>query len=247
LTSNRFFIQKKQIKNSRAVLRGKEHHHLSRVLRKKKGDTVYLFTKDGENYTARIEKIEKSKTSLTLLKKDIKKESHNKIILAPSLIKSKALELILQKSTELGISLFSPVITNRSVINVSGKVEKKTKRWNRIVLEASKQCRRPSPPKVEKPIYLKQFLSQKNADLKIFLSKEGGMYLKDFIFSSQNSKPKTPRSMIILLGPEGGWTEIEKQDIVQIGYRAVSLGKNILRSETAAIACVSIVSHLWKQ
>lgn len=247
MTSDRFFIQKNQIKAKLAVLKGDEHHHLSRVLRKKRGEKICLFTENGQNYLARIEKIEKSQTFLTLLEKIHRKEAQNQVILAPSLIKSKAMELILQKSTELGVSRFSPIFTDRSVIHISGKAEKKMKRWNRIVLEASKQCQRPSPPNIERPVCLKEFLDQKNADIKIFLNEKGGMYLKDFIFSLQNSKHKSTRSMIVLLGPEGGWTDKEEHHIVQNGYKPVSLGKNILRSETAAIACVSIISHLWNR
>lgn len=245
MTSNRFYIQKEQIKIPYAVLTGDEHHHLTRVVRKKKGDKVFLFTRKGENFLARIEKIEKSKTHLLILEKTQRKESNVKIILAPSLIKTKALELMLQKSTELGIFSFSPLITERCVINISDKLEKKLNRWNRIVLEASKQCRRPSPPKVEKPVSLNNFIDKKNGDIKLFLDEKGGIYLKDFIFISQDSKYKPSQSVIILLGPEGGWTEKEKQDIVQHGYKAVSLGSNVLRAETAAIACVSIVSHVF--
>jgi len=246
LTSNRFYIQENQLKKTQAVLTGDEHHHLSRVVRKKKGDQVYLFTKNGQNFTARIDKIERSKTFLTLLKKDQKKEPDKKIILAPSLVKSKSFEFILQKSTELGITSLAPLITERSIINVSNKTDKKIQRWNRIVLEASKQCQRPFPPQIEEPLPLSRFLDIKKADLKIFLNEEGGEYLKDLmIISTKREQMPSYRSIIILLGPEGGWTEDEKQDIVHHGYKVVSLGKNILRAETAAIACVSIISHLW--
>jgi len=215
------------------VLTGNEHHHLSRVVRKKRGDQVYLFTKDGQNFTARIDKIGRSETFLTVLEKGQKKESDKKIILAPSLVKLKSFEFILQKSTELGITSIAPLITKRSIINISNKTDKKVQRWNRIVLEASKQCQRPFSPKIEAPLPLSRFLDIKKADLKIFLNEEGGEYLPSY------------RSVIILLGPEGGWTEDEKQDIVHHGYKAVSLGRNILRAETAAIACVSIISHFW--
>ena len=244
MTSDRFYIQKEQIKIPNAVLTGDEHHHLIRVVRKKRGDKVFLFTEKGENFLARIEKIGKSKTHLIILEKTQTKELGIKITLAPSLIKSKALELILQKSTELGIFSFSPLITERSVINISGKLEKKLKRWKRIALESSKQCRRSLPPNIEKPVSLKKFIIQKKADSKLFLDEKGGIYLKDFICNLQDSKYKSLSSVIIILGPEGGWTDKEKQDIVQYGYKAVSLGPNILRTETAAIACVSIVLHL---
>ena len=246
MTSDRFYIQKKQIKSPSAVLTGSEHHHLSRVVRKREGERVFLFTEKGENFTARIDKIEKSKTSLTILKAGLQKEPGVRVTLAPSLVKPRALELILQKSTELGVSCFVPVIAERSVVKISDKTEKKINRWHRIILAASKQCRRPAPPIIEEPLSLKKFLDIKKAKVKIFLDEKGGEYLKDFVFSSfkENSK-KFPPSVIILLGPEGGWTDREKQDIVRHGYTAVSLGHNILRAETAAISCVAIISHFW--
>ncbi len=246
MTSDRFYIQKKQIKFPSAVLTGSEHHHLSRVVRKKRGETVFLFTEKGENFFARIDKIEESKTSLTILETGLQKESGMRIILAPSLVKSRAMEFILQKSTELGVSCFVPVVAERSVVKISDKIGGKIKRWDRIILAASKQCRRPAPPVMEMPLPLKKFLDIKKAHVKIFLDEKGGEYLKDFVFSSlkENSK-KFPQSVIILLGPEGGWTDREKQDIVRHGYRAVSLGPNILRAETAAISCVTIISHFW--
>ena len=246
MTSNRFYIQKKQIKFPGVVLTGSEHHHLSRVVRKKQGDKVSLFTEKGENFTARIDKIEQSKTILTIIETGHQKESGMKIILAPSLVKSKALELILQKSTELGVSCFVPVVAERSVVKIIDKTKKKINRWNRIVLSASKQCGRTSPPIIEKPLPLEKFLDIKKARVKIFLDEKGGECLRDFIYNPRKDNPnKIPSSMIILLGPEGGWTEKEKQDIVHHGYQAVSLGRNILRAETAAISCVAIISHFW--
>lgn len=243
MTSNRFYIQENQIKKTQAVLTGDEHHHLSRVVRKKRGDQVYLFTKDGQNFKAKIDKIGRSETFLTVLEKGQKKESDKKIILAPSLVKLKCFEFILQKSTELGITSIAPLRTERSIINISNKTDKKIQRWNRIVLEASKQCQRPFPPQIEAPLPLSRFLDIKKADLKIFLNEEGGEYLKDLMI--EHEQMPSYRSIIVLLGPEGGWTEDEKQDIVHHGYKAVSLGRNILRAETAAIACVSIISHFW--
>lgn len=246
MTSDRFYIQKKQIKFPGAVLTGSEHHHLSRVVRKKQGDKVSLFTEKGENFTARIDKIEKSQTILTIIETGHQKESGMKITLAPSLVKSKALELILQKSTELGVSCFVPVVAERSIVKISDKIEKKITRWHRIVLSASKQCGRPSPPFIEKPLPLKKFLDIEKAHVKIFLDEKGGECLRDFICDFHDNHPrKFPLSVIILLGPEGGWTEKEKQDIVHHGYQAVSLGRNILRAETAAISCVAIISHFW--
>ncbi|MBD3415176.1 MAG: RsmE family RNA methyltransferase [Candidatus Aminicenantes bacterium] len=245
LTSNRFFIPKKQIKKSSAVLVGSEHHHLSRVVRKKRGDHINLFTETGENYEARIEKINKSETLLTIWKIKTENKPETCIRLAPSLIKAKSLELILKKCTELGVSTFSPVISERTVVNISAKLDKKMKRWNRIVIQASKQCQRPCSPVIEKPVSLKKFLGDNRAEFAIFLDESKGESLKNLILCFHENKQSPPQDVIILLGPEGGWTEKEKQDIILHEYKAVNLGTNILRTETAAVACVSIISHFW--
>jgi len=240
LTSNRFFIKKESQAASSVLLKGEEHHHLSRVARIKPGEKVTLFDRQGSDYLARVEEVRKNSTRLFILEKRKIKNKRIHITLAQALIKAKNLELVLQKATELGMSDFIPIITSRSIIKIGDKAEKKMQRWRRIVLESAKQCGRSVVPKIHIPLDLNIFFEQRAEDKKIFFCGRGGNYLRNILV---NLKP--PTSVVLLIGPEGGWTESEEQDIVGHGFEAISLGPLILRSETAAIASLAMVSHFW--
>jgi 16S rRNA (uracil1498-N3)-methyltransferase len=240
LTSNRFFIKKEYRESSFVFLKGEEHHHLSRVARIKPGENVYLFDRQGSDYLARVEEVGKNSTRLFVLEKRQKKDMRIHVILAQALIKAKNLELVLQKATELGMSEFIPVISSRSVVKIGDKTEKKMHRWRRIVLESAKQCGRSVVPQIHKPLDLNIFLQTRDEDKKVFFSGRGGKYLRDLLVSL-----KPPASVVLLVGPEGDWTDREERDIVGHGFEAVSLGPLILRSETAAMASLAMVSHFW--
>lgn len=240
MTSNRFFIEKESQESSDVLLEGEEHHHLSRVARIKPGENVYLFDRQGSDYLARVEEVGKTSTRLSILEKRPRKDEKTHVTLAQALIKAKNLELVLQKATELGMSEFFPVISSRSIIKIGDNPEKKVQRWRRIVLESSKQCGRSVVPRIHTPSDLSTFFRQTDCDRKIFFHGKGGAYLKDLL-----AHLHPPSSVVLLIGPEGGWTEREEQDIVGRGFEAISLGPLTLRSETAAIASLAMVSHFW--
>jgi len=240
LTSNRFYIKKIPRESSFILLKGNEHHHLSRVARVKPGESVWLFDEDGSDYLARVEEIRKESTRLLILEKTQKGQGKNPITLAQALIKTKNMELVLQKATELGMSAFVPIISSRSIVRTEDKTEKKMERWRRIALESAKQSGRSFVPKIHLPTDLNAFIKQSREDKKLYFSEKGGKQLKDILIC-----PKPPSSVVLLIGPEGGWTDEEEQDIVDYDFEAVSLGPSILRSETAAIASLALVSHFW--
>ena len=240
MTSNRFFIRKESQESSFVFLKGEEHHHLSRVARIKPGENVYLFDRQGSDYLARVEEVGKNSTRLFVLEKRQKKDIRTRVILAQALIKAKNLELILQKATELGMSDFIPVISSRSVVKIGDKTEKKMQRWRRIVLESAKQCGRSVVPQIHNPSDLNILLQTRDEEKKFLFCGRGGKYLKDLLVSL-----KPPASVVLLVGPEGDWTDREERDIVSHGFEAVSLGPLILRSETAAMASLAMVSHFW--
>lgn len=248
MTSNRFFIQKAKLKKSSVFLTGAEHHHLHSVLRMKSGDQVWLFDEYGTEYLARVEYTLKDKTQLSVMEQKGKKEPLVKITLAQSLIKTSRLEFLLQKSTELGLDRFLPVISSRSVVKVEGKIDKKLERWARIVREAAKQSGNTKVPTILPPKPLEEVLVEDGNDLKIFLNEQGGTYLKKILLGKHNSIKKgigIPSSIKVLIGPEGGWTEQEEHDILDHGFIAISLGPQTLRAETAAISCLVLINHFW--
>jgi len=247
LTSNRFYIEQTKLRSSSQVfLSGEEHHHLSRVVRIKPKQKVWLFDSLGVSYLARVEEINKEKTKLFILQRFEPEFPSVKITLAQALVRFKKMEFILQKATELGIAVFLPVITSRSVVKIKEKEDKRKLRWQKIARAAVKQSQRPLLPSILDPLPLEKLLKDRGEALKLYLSENKGKYLKEVLISSlSNSPPNIPSSLIILVGPEGGWSQQEEKEILDSGYQAISLGQYLLRTETAALVSVAMISHFW--
>jgi len=248
LTSKRFFIKKSDLRSSTILLHEEEHHHLSRVARIKPEEKVWLFDEQGTSYLARVEEIRKDATRLSILEKLDKEKPKVKITLAQALIKSKKMDIIIQKSAELGITNIIPVITTRVIVKVEEKIQKKIERWNKIALEAVKQSQISFLPSILSPIPLKKLIEERHEEKKLLLSENRGKYLRDILIRNSGSElqiEEPPSSVLILVGPEGGWTEEEEKYILKHGYEAVSLGRQILRAETAALCSLALISHFW--
>lgn len=247
MTSNRFYIKQTKPRSYTVLLYGEEHHHLSKVARIKPKEKVWLFDEHGTNYLARVEEIEKDRTRLSILEEKGKEEPRTKITLAQSLIKSKKMDLILQKATELGLTTFIPVIADRSIVKIEEKIKTRLERWKKISQEATKQCGRSVIPTILSPQHLRKVLEERNEERKLFLCENRGNYLKNILLQEldRRGRDKQPFSVIVLAGPEGGWTAEEENLILGHGYEAVSLGKYILKSETASISSLAMISHFW--
>ncbi len=248
MTSKRFFIKKSDLRSATILLHEEEHHHLSRVARIKPEEKVWLFDEQGTSYLARVEEIRKDATRLSILEKLDKEKPKVKITLAQALIKSKKMDIIIQKSAELGITNIIPVITTRVIVKVEEKIQKKIERWNKIALEAVKQSQISFLPSILSPIPLKKLIEERHEEKKLLLSENRGKYLRDILIRNSGSElqiEEPPSSVLILVGPEGGWTEEEEKYILKHGYEAVSLGRQILRAETAALCSLALISHFW--
>lgn len=194
---------------------------------------------------AEVEKILSDQTRLRVLKKEKGNQPRVKITLAQALIKKKNLEFILQKSTELGIAHFIPVLTARSLVNIQKKINVKMDRWKRIVREAAKQSGTSFLPSISPPQDLTQVI-QRQEEKKLLMSEKGGKKLKDILLeTSANSEGDLFSTALLLIGPEGGWTEKEEKDILEHDFERVSLGSQILRTETASICAAAMVAHFW--
>lgn len=248
MTSNRFSIKQAHIHSSSVFLDGEEHHHLSKVARIKPKEKVWLFDERGTNYLARVEEITKERTRLAILERQVTPEPRVKITLAQALIKSKKMNSILQKATELGVMTVIPVVTARTIVRIEEKVEKKLERWQKIIHVAAKQSKIPFLPSISSPVTLEQLVEEREEAKKLVLSENRGKYLRDILV--QGSRPdiereELPSSVILLVGPEGGWTSEEEKFVLDHGYEAVSLGRQVLRAETAALSSLAMISHFW--
>jgi 16S rRNA (uracil1498-N3)-methyltransferase len=229
-------------------LYGEEHHHLRKVARISLKDEVWLFDEYGSHYLARVEEIRKERTRLVILEKQDTSSPRVKITLAQALIKSKRMDSIIQKATEFGVTTLIPVITARTVVRIEGKTEKKLDRWNNVLRAAAKQSHISFLPSILSPMTLEKLVKERDEVKKLVLSENTGKYMRDIIsqgVGSRGKKEEPPSSVIMLVGPEGGWTDEEERYILDHGYEAVSLGKQILRTETAALSSLAMISHFW--
>lgn len=239
----RFLIDSPCYVGERIELTEKESHHISRVLRLKKGSMLELCDQSGNTYAGVIDS-EGKRVSVIIEQKMAKKNpSGCELIVCQGAIKTKKLELILQKCTELGVHTIIPFQGARSQGNTVSSYTKKDQRWRKIIDEARKQCLRPDPLKLLQLATFNDMLSMA-ADYKdmvkiLFWEKEESNTMKllqDTIVQH--------RKAVLLFGPEGGFTDQEVVTACEAGFVTVSLGKSILRAETAVIAGVSIVRYI---
>ena len=242
MTSNHFFIEKARARDDVFVLEGREHHHLSTVLRARPGDVVVLFDEDGAKYTARIEEISAGSTKLACLDRTPGETRRARIGLAQALLKAKTMDFLVQKAAELGLAEFFPVAAARSVAKLEEKSTRKIERWEQIAREASKQSRLGLGLLIHAPRDLSAFLAGPPAARGLYLSEHHGRYLRDILRETTDGPPA---SVSVLVGPEGGWTPAEEEAIAGRGFEAVSLGRSVLRAETAALSVAALLSHFW--
>lgn len=227
----------KNIIKDTIILDSKDLHHIKNVMRMQKEDKVEV-VKNNEVYLCEI--LENYEIKIVNKIPNIKKETPQ-IILAVALIKEQKQDLVLQKATELGVDIIIPLSLSRCVVKLDKeKFSKKKPRWETICKEASEQSKRNNIPIIT-PIHTIQELSQIDATLKIVLD------TKEFYQSIKNVLHNHPNcaKIIIVIGPEGGITKEEISFLKNNGYQSVSLGPNILRAETAAIAVLSMINYQY--
>ena len=216
-----------------SYLTREQSHYVKDVMRLKTGDSFSVFNDQGE-WNAIIENYEKDGARIKILKKVRNKKSEKNVWLAFSPIKQNPLNFMIQKTTELGIQKFIPVICERSVVN-----DINIERIKKIIIESSEQSNRLSVPEITKKESLKNFL-------KLF-PKNGCIIFCDINCNKSNFKnilsKKIKGPVCILVGPEGDFSENERQLIIELNQTSpLSLASNILRTETAAIAATTIIN-----
>lgn len=237
----RFFVDK--ITNP-PVIYGDEHKHLSVVLRAKPGEQVALCLGDGYDYICKIEKIHKDETVLSFVDKvqNLSEPSIN-VTLFMSVMKGDKNDLVVQKATELGVCEIYPVIT-KYVQGYDRNI--KNERLNKIAAEAAKQCGRSTLTKVQCATEFSEILPLLcEFDVVVFAyEKAEDNSLKDFLSLHKNGNIK---NLAVIIGPEGGFAEEEVKTVTERGITPVTLGKRILRAETANIAVLSAVMYELEQ
>lgn len=236
----RFYCQSENIKENTVYFDRDESKHIAKVLRLEKGDEIIVSTGDGmDNYCVLASTGEEC---TAIINKTVKNENepNAEIILFQSVIKNEKMDFLVQKVSELGITKIVPIITERTVVKIEDakKEEKKQERWQKIALEACKQCGRSRIPEVLKAIKLKDAKNLFDA-----CSEKIVCYEEEKTQSITETIKKT-ECLGYFIGPEGGITEDEHKFLKEQGFVSVSLGKRILRAETAAIATGAVVLAL---
>ncbi len=227
-----------QISGDSAYLRGKEARHVLKVLRKRPGDEIVIFDGRGKEFLSVIEAASTQYVKLKIIKElKVNRESYLKTTLYMGITnKLQKFELVLQKATELGVSNITPVICRYSAFAERLKWENKMKRWKEIIVNSAKQCGRNILPSINAPIELSDI--EDESESKFVLWEKGGNSFKNY-------QDLTPTSVALVVGPEGGLAAEEVQELKKKGFSVVSLGKRILRAETAAIAALTLVQFIW--
>ncbi|MDA7922721.1 16S rRNA (uracil(1498)-N(3))-methyltransferase [Verrucomicrobiales bacterium] len=245
MAKHRFYIPASSWDTQNLVLADDEAHHCIDVMRCKAGDRIIAFNGEGTEAEAEIISVSKRNATLkTLLVNETSKPPAS-ITLGQAIPKGKNMDLIIQKATELGVSRIVPLLSSRTVVQLGGgDLEKKRQKWQRVAIEACKQCGQNWLPTVETPVSVETFTKERNDSFRLIaaISPEARS-LKEITAETRNGDEPRPETATLLIGPEGDFTPAEMSQAATEGFAALSLGPIILRSETAAIYALSIVGY----
>lgn len=238
----RFYIEPEQVCDNEVVITGSDVNHMKNVLRLEPGEWVVACDKNGTDYVSRVKSLSKEEVILQVEKiQETGTELPGKIYLFQGLPKQDKMELIIQKAVELGVYQVIPVMMNRCVVKLKeqGKIQKKQQRWQGIAEAAAKQCDRGIIPEVLAPVSFSEALRMaENLECTMipYELQEGINQSKEIV-----AQACTKKSIGIFIGPEGGFDEAEVEQAVSMGAKPVTLGKRILRTETAGMTMLSIM------
>jgi len=232
----RLYLPNSHVVHNHISIPAEKAHYLVSVLRCKKGDDLIIFNGQGRCFRTTVLRAEKKEVIAEVHEEfSCNFESPVRIALVQSLLKGEKMDLVIQKTTELGVTEILPVMSERSQI----KDTRKILRWRRIAEEASRQSGRNVVPAVHEPVHFRDFLFAEKREGIIFYEEEG-LKLSEAVSSLVPHAP----SLIIVIGPEGGFSKEEVISAQGKGFRVASLGRRILRAETAAISAVALVQFL---
>ena len=240
-----FFIEPAALQKPVVAIEGSEVRHIKNVLRLKPGDKIRVFDGEGFEYDASIQRFFADRVEIKIGRKfPGRKESPVQIAVAQALLKEKKMDRLLRHLCELGVTRWIPFICERSVPKPAEKrLSARADRWNQIVKESCKQCQRSKLPEIIKTLTFEDLLDYgQSCDLKIVFYENESAKLKSLM---PPNPPSSPREILLILGPEGGFSEQEIENARAAGCLVAGLGSRILRAETAAIAACTLTQFLY--
>ena len=239
---HKFFVPKESICNNRVTIQGEDVKHILKVLRLKQGAVISINNCMGQEYIGEIISTDKKEVLVNIKEEvSLNNESPIEVYLFQGLPKSSKMDLIVQKATELGIKEITPVITERVEVKSEIREYKRLDRWQRIALEACKQCKRSLIPTINSPVELKKLIELlKNMDLIVVPYENQEEYGIKKVIQGLHTEVK---KVGIVIGPEGGFEKVEIDKLKELGAHIVTLGPRILRTETAGFVCASLIMY----
>ena len=223
---------------SRVTIAGDAANHIARVLRLQPGAPLTLFDGSGGEHAARVEELRKGAVLVTVGERSAAdRESPLALTLAQGVSRGERMDWVVQKATELGVSKLVPVLTERSVVKLdAAQAQRKHRHWQGIAVAACEQSGRNRVPRIDAPLALPELLRAAAPQAhRLLLSPAGTLRMQDLQAPSGE--------LIVLIGPEGGLAESEQRAALAAGYVAVRLGPRVLRTETAAVAALTLLQQ----
>jgi 16S rRNA (uracil1498-N3)-methyltransferase len=232
---HRFFALPESFREDRVLLDSAETRHLRDVLRLAEGANVVVFDGCGNEFNCTIAEIKKNETELLLIGKQdaTSPESKLRLTLAAAMLKGEKFDLVVQKAVELGVQKLIPLRTKRTEVR-SRDSAKRVERWRKIAMESSKQCGRAFLMTVADPLDFELLLSSGDEATTLIFTERHGANIPDLT---------DPKELTMVIGPEGGWDDVELAEAKSAGATLVTLGGRILRAETAAIAIATVLQY----
>lgn len=240
----RYFLDEMP-RDHKIKITGDDFHHISRVMRMEPGSRIYIVSPDGRTSICTITEIKESEVAAEVtewIERSV--ELPADIVISTGLVKGDKFDYIIQKGTELGAAGFVPFEASRSIVKWDRKKGvKKTERWQKIAKEAAEQSHRNRIPFVSEPVSLAQMIeSGKDYDVLLFAYEETAKAGEMSAFYEAVSRLTEEKRLLIVTGPEGGFSEKEAEQLTKGGFTACALGPRILRAETAPLYVLSAVS-----
>ena len=243
---HRFYLPPEECKGPALVLSGGEAHHALHVLRVRTGEQVTVLDGAGQELLCAVETTERTLLQLKVLERKVHPALPCQITLCQALPKAKLIEAIIQKAAELGASRIVPLLTERVVPDLDEQAARdKRAKWQNVAVEAIKQCGSPWLPQVHRPMTPPDFLTHSDrVELALLASlRPGSRHPREHFNDFRKKHGRAPKSTQVWIGPEGDFTQGEVESIEAAGALPITLGPRVLRTETAAIYCLSVVNY----
>ena len=241
----RVYVETPLAAGKRLVVEGSAANHITRVLRLRSGDALTVFDGNGGEFGARIQEFRKDSVVVAVEEhRPLERESPLPLTLAQGISRGERMDWVIQKATELGTARIVPLFTKRSVVRLDEKqADRKLQHWRAIAIAACEQCGRNRIPELAAPVDFFHVLpAEASGATRLLLSPTGDLRIEDL---GQDVRQGASKGITVLIGPEGGLEDVEQEAALAAGFKAVRLGPRVLRTETAAIAALTIIQRYF--